>query len=110
MSERLIEAIKLAKKWAIEGRLVLGASGERRKFAPTLIQCKTIIGKGAPKRAGTSKAHGEPLGAEEIAGARAAMGWNYPPFEIPAGNLFGLGCKGYGRCCRVTLEGVAGAL
>ncbi len=50
---------------------------------PTLIACKTIIGFGAPKRAGTSKAHGEALGAEEIAGARAALGWPYPPFEIP---------------------------
>ena len=41
---------------------------------PTLIACKTIIGFGAPKRAGTSKAHGEPLGAEELAGAKAALG------------------------------------
>ena len=39
---------------------------------PSLIACKTIIGFGAPKRAGTSKAHGEPLGAEELAGAKAA--------------------------------------
>jgi len=51
---------------------------------PVLIACKTVIGYGAPKRAGTSKAHGEALGAEEIAGARAALGWPYPPFEIPA--------------------------
>ncbi len=50
---------------------------------PTLIACKTQIGYGAPKRAGTSKAHGEPLGAEEIAGARAALGWPHEPFVIP---------------------------
>ena len=50
---------------------------------PTLIACKTIIGFGAPKRAGTSKAHGEPLGAEELAGAKAALGWTHAPFEIP---------------------------
>jgi transketolase len=50
---------------------------------PTLIACKTIIGLGAPKKAGTSKAHGEPLGAEELAGAKAAMNWTYGPFEIP---------------------------
>lgn len=50
---------------------------------PTLIACKTTIGFGAPKRAGTSKAHGEALGAEEIAGARLALGWPWPPFEIP---------------------------
>jgi transketolase len=51
---------------------------------PSLIACKTTIGFGAPKKAGTSKAHGEPLGAEEIAGARRALDWNDPPFEIPA--------------------------
>jgi transketolase len=50
---------------------------------PVLIACRTTIGYGAPKRAGTAKAHGEALGAEEVAGARAALGWNYPPFEIP---------------------------
>jgi transketolase len=51
---------------------------------PVLIACRTTIGFGAPKRAGTSKAHGEALGAEEIAGARAALNWPYPAFEIPA--------------------------
>jgi transketolase len=50
---------------------------------PSLIACKTIIGFGAPTRAGTSKAHGEALGAEELAGAKKALGWNYGPFEIP---------------------------
>lgn len=51
---------------------------------PTLIACRTTIGYGAPKKAGTSGAHGSPLGAEEIAGARAALGWTSPAFEIPA--------------------------
>jgi len=50
---------------------------------PSLIACKTTIGFGAPTRAGTAKAHGEPLGAEELAGAKKALGWNYGPFEIP---------------------------
>ncbi|HEY8332857.1 MAG TPA: transketolase [Tardiphaga sp.] len=50
---------------------------------PSFIACKTTIGFGAPTRAGTSKAHGEPLGAEELAGAKKALGWNYGPFEIP---------------------------
>ena len=50
---------------------------------PTLICCKTVIGKGSPTRQGTAKAHGEPLGKEEIAATRAAIGWDYPPFEIP---------------------------
>lgn len=50
---------------------------------PTLIDCKTIIGFGSPNRAGTSKAHGEALGDEEIAATKAALGWEYGPFEIP---------------------------
>jgi transketolase len=50
---------------------------------PSLIACKTTIGFGAPTKAGTSKAHGEALGAEELAGAKKALGWNYGPFEIP---------------------------
>ena len=51
---------------------------------PTLICCKTIIGKGAPTKAGTEAAHGAALGDKEIAGTRAALGWPHPPFEIPA--------------------------
>src|SRR5689334_9254709 len=51
---------------------------------PTLIVCKTSIGKGAPTRAGTAKAHGEPLGADEIAATRQALDWRDAPFEIPA--------------------------
>jgi len=50
---------------------------------PVLLACKTIIGYGAPKRAGTSKSHGEALGAEEIEGARLALNWPYAPFEVP---------------------------
>ena len=50
---------------------------------PTLIACKTVIGFGAPTKAGTEKVHGSPLGAEEIAGARKKLGWDAPPFEIP---------------------------
>jgi transketolase len=50
---------------------------------PTLIICCTVIGKGAPTVAGTDKVHGAPLGAAEIAGTRAAIGWPYAPFEIP---------------------------
>ncbi len=50
---------------------------------PTLIVCKTSIGKGSPNRANTAKAHGEPLGADEIALTRKALGWDHAPFEIP---------------------------
>jgi transketolase len=50
---------------------------------PTLIVCKTAIGKGSPNRANTAKAHGEPLGAEEIKLTRTALGWTHEPFVIP---------------------------
>ena len=54
---------------------------------PTLIAAKTTIGYGAPKKAGTEKVHGSPLGAEELAGAKAALGIDYPAFEIPSAIL-----------------------
>jgi transketolase len=50
---------------------------------PTMIKCRTIIGYGAPKKAGTADVHGAPLGNDEIAGTRAALGWEHAPFEIP---------------------------
>ena len=50
---------------------------------PSFIVCKTTIGKGSPNRAGTAKAHGEALGAEEIKLTRAALGWAHEPFVIP---------------------------
>jgi len=50
---------------------------------PTLICCKTTIGFGAPNKQGTADTHGAPLGDEEIAAARAELGWPYPAFEIP---------------------------
>ena len=63
----------------------VGAALDRAKRAsrPTLIACRTVIGYGAPTRAGTSKAHGEPLGAQEAGGAKAALGWTAAPFEVP---------------------------
>jgi len=50
---------------------------------PTLICCRTVIGKGAPTRAGTAKAHGEALGQPEIDATRTAIGWKHAPFEVP---------------------------
>jgi transketolase len=50
---------------------------------PSFIACRTIIGKGAPTKQGTAATHGSPLGDKEIAGAREALGWPYPPFEVP---------------------------
>jgi transketolase len=55
----------------------------KRSDKPTLIACKTVIGYGAPTKQGKASTHGSPLGAEEIAGARARLGWDYPPFEVP---------------------------
>ncbi|EQD68248.1 transketolase, partial [mine drainage metagenome] len=60
------------------------ASAKQPSGKPTLIVCRTTIGAGAPTRGGSAKAHGEPLGADEIAATRQALGWNHPPFEIPA--------------------------
>jgi transketolase len=50
---------------------------------PTLIICRTTIGQGSPGRAGTARAHGEPLGAEEVARTREAIAWPHPPFHVP---------------------------
>ena len=78
--EALDAAVTLARHWGLAGR----ETEDGRRFAPTLIQCRTVIGYGAPTRAGTAKSHGEPLGADEIAGAKRAMGWQHGPFEVPA--------------------------
>ena len=50
---------------------------------PVMIACRTTIGYGAPNKAGTAGSHGAPLGDEEIAGTRAAIGWPHAPFEVP---------------------------
>ncbi len=67
------DAIKAATQAAI-------AASDR----PSLICCKTIIGKGAPNKQGGHHVHGEALGADEIEATRKNLGWNYPPFEIPS--------------------------
>ena len=56
---------------------------KREKTRPTLICCKTVIGKGAPHKANTGAAHGSALGADEVAATRIAIGWPYAAFEIP---------------------------
>jgi transketolase len=66
---------------AIKAALVSAAIDPDR---PTLICCKTIIGYGAPNKQGTESCHGAALGKDEVAAARAQLGWNHPPFEIPA--------------------------
>ena len=68
-----------------DAALVSQTIAEAKKSAdrPTLIICKTHIGKGSPNRANSAKAHGEPLGAEEIKRTRQALGWEAAPFVIP---------------------------
>ena len=58
-------------------------SAQQETARPTLICCKTVIGRGSPKKQNTGGVHGAPLGAEEIAATREAIGWPHPPFEIP---------------------------
>jgi transketolase len=55
----------------------------RKAPEPSLIACKTVIGKGAPTKAGTAATHGSPLGPKEIEGAREKLGWSAPPFTVP---------------------------
>jgi transketolase len=60
------------------------AAAREETGRPSMIACRTVIGKGAPSKAGSHKVHGAPLGAEEIAAARTALDWAAPAFEIPA--------------------------
>ena len=64
---------------AVDAALAVARADPR----PSLIACRTTIGFGAPTKAGTSGSHGSPLGAKEIAGARAALGWDAAPFVVP---------------------------
>lgn len=64
---------------------------------PSLVACKTVIGQGAPNKAGSHSVHGSPLGADEVAAARETLGWTAAPFEVPAEILAdwrSLGAKG----------------
>ncbi len=67
---------------AAVSRAIVEAKKETEK--PSLILCRTTIGFGAPHKGGTKEAHGDALGADEIAATRKALGWPYPPFEVPA--------------------------
>jgi transketolase len=69
---------------------------------PSLIACRTIIGYGAPSKAGTAATHGSPLGADEVKGARERLNWPYPPFEVPEHIL--AGWREVGRRHRATYE------
>ncbi len=74
-AQAVSKALSQARAWA--------AKGNAGRFAPTMIICKTQIGKGSPNRVGTAKAHGEALGNDEIALTRSAIAWPHAPFDIP---------------------------
>jgi transketolase len=85
-----IEARYAAYGWHVTRCDGLDADDVRRALdealadpRPSLIACRTIIGFGAPNKQGTAATHGAALGADEVAAARAELGWNWPPFEIP---------------------------
>jgi transketolase len=71
---------------------------------PSLLCCKTIIGYPAPTRGGTAKAHGEPLGAEEVAAVRKILNWNLPPFEVPADLRAAWNCEARGRAAEAEWQ------
>ena len=73
------------------------AEAKKQTERPSLIICKTHIGKGSPNRANTSKAHGEPLGAEEIKLTRETLGWTAEPFVIPEDVYAGWDAKASGQ-------------
>jgi transketolase len=63
------------------------ARARKATTRPSLIACKTVIGFGAPTKAGTAATHGSPLGKDEVAGAREKLGWAHAPFDVPANIL-----------------------
>ncbi|MGH6960694.1 MAG: thiamine pyrophosphate-dependent enzyme, partial [Dongiaceae bacterium] len=74
-----VEAVDGHDAEAVAAALTRAQGADR----PSLIACRTVIGYGAPKKAGTAATHGAPLGAEEIAGAREKLGWPHAPFVVP---------------------------
>ena len=81
---------------------IISAKAETTK--PTMICCKTIIGFGSPAKQGTHDCHGAPLGHDEIAATRKALGWNYGPFEIPADIYAGWDNKAQGQAAEQSWD------
>ena len=79
------------------------AAAQAETAQPSIICCKTLIGKGAATKEGSHKTHGAPLGAEEIAATRQHLGWNHAPFEVPADvyAAWNAAEKGAKRCGRI---------
>lgn len=79
-----------ASGWAVKridghdpAQIAAALSSAQRSRKPMLIACRTVIGLGAPHKAGTNAVHGAALGTEEVAGARKLLGWTEPPFSVP---------------------------
>ena len=68
---------------AVDAAIVAAKADGAQHRRPQLLCCRTIIGKGAPNKAGTADVHGAALGEREVAAARATLGWTHPPFMIP---------------------------
>src|SRR3954452_21627452 len=104
-----IEARYAAYGWHVARCDGLDAGDVRRALdqaladpRPSLIACRTIIGFGAPNKQGTSATHGAALGADEVAAARVALGWDHPPFVIP--DEIGEAWRAAGRRCQEMHE------
>jgi transketolase len=79
----VIEAVDGHDVEAVDRAIREARANADNDIGPTLICCRTTIGHGSPARAGSAEVHGAPLGAEENAATRAALGWTHAPFEIP---------------------------
>ena len=77
------DGLEVSFMGALPGRLRRALAEAKESDKPTMIAARTTIGYGAPKKAGTKDSHGSPLGPDEIAGAREALGWNAAPFVVP---------------------------
>ena len=78
------------------------AAAKKVTDKPSLICCKTVIGMGSPNKSGSHDCHGSALGLEEVAATRANIGWNYPPFEIPADVYAGWDAKAKGAAAEAA--------
>jgi transketolase len=90
---------------AVDAAIVAARASDK----PTLICCKTIIGKGSPNKEGTHDVHGAALGDKEIAAVRATIGWEYAPFEMPADVYTAWDAKEQGKTVEAEWDGIYAA-
>ncbi len=79
-------------------------SAQRELVRPSLICCRTVIGWGAPHKAGSKDTHGEPLGVDEVAATRVALGWTAPPFVVPPELAAAWNCEQSGRAAEARWQ------